>query len=551
MSGTTSANVAMADGLPLLPSGGRTQETEVFGSRVRSGVLWSAGGNIIMRFSNVLIMAVVARLVAPEQLGIFALAMTVHAFIVSIAELGIASAISRSELDVDRMAPTISTLATLGSVGLAALMAACADPLATALGSSEAADCIRIMALAVAMIGLFAVPGALLQREFRQDLVFRAAFCSFAVGGAVLLGLSFMGWGPEAFAWSRVVTQLVGGLMLFALASKRYGFGFDKSLVKPLLAFGLPLAMANLLSQVLLNVDYVVIGQMLRVADLGLYMLAFGLCTWSTALIGTVLNGLVLPAISTIRRDGGDLAAAVVSAMRSVAWIAFPIAGCMIVFADEMITTIYGSQWQEAATILRILAVYGAMFVLGLLFANIVISSGKTKVLFGVQVANLLVLLPALWGGITMAGLAGVGLAHLLVVITVTLPVYLLVLRRQIGLRISSCLGSIIPALAAAASASAVARWATLGINGDVPTLAVGVPLGGLLYVLATRSYWRLFLPPAWREHRIVRAGGRSKKFIGDATAGASATRHDTSQVPSEAGGSRAARGIREEELKP
>lgn len=494
------------DGLPLLESSARQSQSPVFGNKVRSGVFWSAGGNIIMRVSNVLIMAVIARIVAPDELGVFALAMLVHAFIVSIAELGIATAIARSELDVDRLAPTVATIATVGSLGLAGLMAGFAEPLASLLGTSEATDSIRIMSLAVAMIGFFAVPGALLQREFRQDLVFRAAFVSFLVGGVVLLVLGFLGWGPEAFAWSRVVTQLIGGIMLLVLASKKYPFGFDRRLVRPLLAFGLPLAMANLLSQVLLNLDYVFIGQMLQVADLGVYMLAFGLCTWSTAIIGTMLNGMVLPTISAIRRDGGDLASAITTATRSVAWIAFPIAGCMITFADQIVVTLYGEQWTEAGGILRILAAYGAVFVLGLLFANVVISSGKTKVLFIVQAASLALLVPALWLGIRWAGLQGVGVAHLVVVIVVTLPVYLVVLRRSTGLRIRACLGGVLPALGAATVASLLAWAATWGIAGNVVTLVVGLPIGGILYVLMTRNYWHIMLPTTWQSHRILRS---------------------------------------------
>ncbi|WP_279586853.1 oligosaccharide flippase family protein [Diaminobutyricimonas sp. TR449] len=472
---------------------------------MRRGALWAAGGTMIMRVSNVLVMVVVARLVAPEVVGLFAIAVTVHAFVVSIAELGIASAVARADLDADRIAPTVATIAIATSVGLGILMASFADVIAAALGAAAASDAVRILAISVAMIGPFAVPGALLQRQFRQDLVFRATAVSFVVGSAVLIGLSVAGWGPEGFAWSRVVGHLVAGIMLLIPASARYWPGFDRGFVGPLLAFGLPLAAANLLSQLVANIDYVFIGRMLGVVDLGLYTLAFGVSMWATAIIGAMLNGLVLPAISAVRRDDGDVPAAIVNATQLVAWVAFPLAACLFVFAEPLIVTLYGDQWREAAEVLRVLACYGGISVLGLLYANIVIAFGRTRVLLGVQLAVLAVLAPVMWIGITFWDLPGVAAAHIIVAALVTLPVYLTVLRHVSGVRLTAMLRALMLPSAAAIAAGLLAWAVTVTVQPEWLRLIIGLVVGAASYTFATRKILLRQLPTRWRRISLRR----------------------------------------------
>lgn len=473
--------------LPVLdksdgPDGTGSQYVAPLAQRVRKGALWAAGSTLILRFGNIAIMAVVARIVAPEALGVFALALTVHGVVVSLAELGVASAIARSDLDPDEIAPTIVTISIMCSLALAALMALSAAPLAAGLGTPEAAGPIRILAISVALIGPFAVPGAQLQRDFRQDLVFRANAIAFIPGSAALLVLATLGDGAMAFAWSRVIGQLVMGTLMILSVAKKYRPGFNMRHIGPLLSFGVPLAMANLLSQTLLNVDYVFVGRTMTTADVGLYALAFGICTWSTAVIGSMLNGVVLPTFSKVRHDGGDLPKALHQAARTVALVACPIAAFTGALAGPLVATIYGSKWSAAAPVLAVLSVYGMVFVLGLLFANIIVATGRTWILFTVQALAIVCLLPALAIGIGLGGLVGMSVSHIVVITGVTLPAYFLAIKRSTGVGPLLILRAIAPPAAAAALA-AFSGWSiTLPISPAPLQLALGGVVGVVLY---------------------------------------------------------------------
>ena len=214
----------------------------------------------------------------------------------------------------------------------------------------------------------------------------------------------------------------------------------------------------------------------------------------------------MLPAFSTLRRDGGDLGEALSYAVRTVALIACPIAAFTCAFATPLITTVYGEKWAAAGPVLSVLALYGMVFVLGLLFANVLISTGKTGVLFAVQIAALVALLPALAVGVNLRGLVGAGIAHIVVISVVTLPAYLVAVRRATGVRARRLARALVRPLAAALVAVAAARLAAVAVGPDAAKLAIGGLTAGVVYALLTAPLLLHLLPAqaAWTLRRIA-----------------------------------------------
>ena len=177
---------------------------------VRRGALWVVASNLLLRVANLALTAIVARILSPHDFGVFAVALTAYVIVSSIGELGVASCLFRADLDIDRLAPTVASIALVSSAILAFAMAAFAGPIATALGSAAAAGPIRVMSLAVLLIGVLAVPNAQMVRDFKQDKIFLANAIAFVPSTVLLIFLAKNGSGAMAFAWSRVATQADG-----------------------------------------------------------------------------------------------------------------------------------------------------------------------------------------------------------------------------------------------------------------------------------------------------------------------------------------------------
>lgn len=466
--------------------------------------MWTGASTIVLRLSNILVMAVVARIIAPDDLGVYAIAITVQGAIVCLASWGVTAAIARSDLDADSIGPTVVTIAVCSSCVLAGSMALAAGTVADALRVPDAAGPIRVLAIALVLQGIFAIPAAQIHRVLRQEVIFRASAFAIVAESIVLLILVNVMSGADAFAWSRVVGGLTTGVVIVSSLDRFYLPGWQSRYVGPLLRFGVPAALGTLLSQLVLNVDFVIIGRETTATDLGLYMLAFNICTWPTAVLGAVMDQVVVPAFSGVRRDGGDLRSTVFRAVRSVAYIACPIGAVTLTFSAPLIETVYGPKWLSAAPVLSVLALYGVLFVLVSLFNNIMIAAGKTMVMFAVQATALVVLVPVLIIGIRVGGLVGVGVAHILVVMFITLPTYAFVMKAIANAGISVIVRAFSRPALAAVAAAVMARGVTEALSSPVLKLFVGGMITLIVYAAVAGPQLLQLLPAKLAGIRIL-----------------------------------------------
>jgi lipopolysaccharide exporter len=472
------------------PSGGvsdslaATSDSRSLSASVRRGALWVVASNLLLRLANVLLTAVVARILSPHDFGVFAVALTAYVIVSSIGELGVSSCLIRADLDIDNLAPTVATVSVVSSALLAGAMVTFARPIAVALGSAAAVGPIRVMALALPFTGVFAVPNAQLIRDFRQDKIFLANVIGFVPSTALLIILAKTGGGATAFAWSRVVGQFVLGSVLIAAATRHYRPGFARSALSIVLRFGIPLAGANFVNYILLNVDYAFVGHLLGATALGVYMLAFTLASAPYSILGTVINNVSMPAFSRVKHDPALLKNAVATALRTVTLIVMPMCGMMIALSHPIVLTLYGEKWAAAANVLVVLSLYGAVFMACLLFANILTSFGRTKLLLLLQLIWIGTLVPAMALGVHKDGIVGAAYAHIAVIVPIVLPSYLLALKRVTGVRFAALGKAVLPALLASSAAALAARGAASQLNGPLAQLIAGLAAGGLVYLI-------------------------------------------------------------------
>ncbi len=463
-----------------------TGDSRSLSSRVRRGALWSIASTLVLRLASIFITAIVAHILTPHDFGVFAVATTAYTIIASVGELGAASCLIRADLDVDALAPTMTSASFMSTALLAAVMTAFARPIAAALGSADGAGPIRVMALAVLLVGVFSVPSAQLTRDFKQDKLFLANTISFIVSTPVLLILAKSGSGAMAFAWSRVVAQFVSGCVVLVSVPRIYWPGAARSALSVLIKFGFPLAGANFVNYVLLNVDYAFVGHLMGAVALGTYVLAFNVASWPASLLGAVINSMSMPAFSRVKHDFELLNNAMASAVRAVSLIVMPMCALTIALARPLVLTLYGAKWAESANVLSVLSLYGAISIICVLFANMIASLGRTRFILVVQLVWLGTLVPAMAIGVHERGIVGAALAHIAVIGPIVLPSYLVALKKATRVHLTALMRAALPSILAGAAAAFAARSVASHFTRPLLQLVAGAAAGGLIYLVLT-----------------------------------------------------------------
>lgn len=451
---------------------------------VRRGALWVVASNLFLRLANVSLTAIVAHILSPHDFGVFAVALTAYAIVSSLSELGVSACLIRADLDIDSLAPTMFTISLLTSALAGEAMAVFARPIATAIGSADGAGAVRILALAVLIGGFSTVPAAQLTRDFKQDKVFLANVIGFVPSTVVLIILAKSGSGAVAFAWSMVVRQFFMACVLIAAVPRHYRPDAARDALSVIFKFGIPLAGANVVNYMLLNVDYVFVGHLLGAAALGVYVLAFTVAFVPNSILGAVINNVSMPAFSRVKHDPTLLKNSMTTAVRGVTLIVMPMSAMTIALARPLILTVYGAKWAAAANVLVVLSFYGAVFIVCLLFTNMLAALGRTKFVLALQLIWIGTLVPAMALGVHKDGIVGAAYAHVAVIIAIVLPSYLVVLRRVTGVRLAALGKAALPALLASSAAALAARGAASQLSSPLAQLIAGLAAGGVVYAI-------------------------------------------------------------------
>lgn len=468
--------------------------------RVGRGAAWGLLNNSVLRLGSLVSGIVLARLLSPADYGVYAVALVALTLLQSFNELGVSLALVRWDGDVRRFAPTVMTVATVSSLGLYAAAFLAAPTFCAAMGSPTATFVLRLMCLAVIVDGIATVPIGLLNRHFRQRERFAGDAASFTVSTGLTIALAVAGVGPASFAYGRVAGAVVGTVIYTWLAPLLVRPGWSREQAGRLLRFGLPLAGASLLVLSVSNVDNIIVGGSLDAASLGVYLIAFNLSSWPLTVFAEAARRVALAGFSRLAADLPDLERSFSRGMALLMTATVPLCALLASYADPLIRLLYGDPWAPAAVALPLLAILGLMRVGLFVCYDLLVALDRSRLLIGLQALWLAALIPALIVGTAWGGIRGTAAAHVVVVLGVVGPAFVLALRR-LGLRPGRAL---LPCLRPLLGGAAIvlSAWVVRSMtDGGLSQLAAGGLVALLVYAPVLQAM-RSFLPGAGRTSR-------------------------------------------------
>jgi O-antigen/teichoic acid export membrane protein len=395
-----------------------SDDTDV-GRMVGFGLRWSlvnlAGVRVLTFLSGI----VMARLLVPHDFGVYAVSLVVAQALLEIDNVGVTQALVRWQGPIARLLPTAMSLSLIASIALYALVFVSAPWLADMLRAPQAEWPIRVLALIAIVDGFAAVPAAALTRSFRQDHRAVADVGGLVVNVALGIVLAISGAGVWSFVIARVAGNAVACIVVIAFAKVPIRPGFDRTIARELLSFGIPLASSGLVSYALLNIDYMLIGRLLGSVALGYYVLAFNLASTPVNIITAAVRRVSVAGFARFVSDPDRLRQAFLSSLRLMLVAALLLGVALSVLCGPLIRVVYGSQWEQSAKVLGCLALMGSARVVINLVEDLMIALGRAPWVLGLQSIWLVLLAPAVYVAASHGGIREVAVTEAVVAGTV------------------------------------------------------------------------------------------------------------------------------------
>lgn len=468
----------------------RTADKTTLGGMASRALGWSFLSTVLSRFGVMGFGIILARLLGPQQFGTAAVGLVALLAILSFNELGVSLAIVRWPGKPSEILPTITTISVVSSAVLYVALYLSAPSFSAAMGDPAATPVVRVLALSVLTDGVVGVSAALLQRDFLQGRKLIADQVHAWLSVSVSVGLAFAGFGAMSLAIGQVLGAAVSGILIVIFAPLRLRLGFDLAIARRLLKFGLPLAGSSMIVFLIANVDSLITGHVLGATALGFYVLAWNLASWPVNMFSQPVRTVAPALFSRLQHDRPAMRSGFVSVAALLGCVTLPVCFLISGSARPLIGFVYGPRWAPAAQALVWLALLGALRVFFELSYDYFVVLARSRVVVTVQLAWLLVMIPALTVGARLDGIRGVALAGAAVAACVVLPWYLIELS-GVGVRARALARRLwLPLVAGALvglAAEAVARSVRDDFLADLAGAVVALAAAALLLLLRMR----------------------------------------------------------------
>jgi O-antigen/teichoic acid export membrane protein len=458
--------------------------TESIGAQAGRGLRWSLVGTMAAKVGSFAMGLALARLLAPADFGVYAIALAALAVLMHINDVGLIAATVQWRGKLAEVAPTAATMAMAFATVVYGLFWFTAPLFAEVSGNRDATPVVRLLTLIIVIDGLTAVRSAALMRTFQQNKLIIANSVGLAANAAVAISLAASGAGAYSFAWGQLSGAAATGVLVLLFVRMPVRVGFDRAVARRLMAFGLPLALSLGVEAIVTNVQFTIVGHLAGPEHLGFYLLAFNVSIWAQTVLGTAIRYVSVAGFSRLsEHDDEALSVGVQRSMPLLVMVVAPIVALVSVLAVQLVSLLYGAVWAPAASVLRVLALVTLVRMVTALAADALMGAGATRANLWVNVGWGVALVPTLWFATDLDGIRGAAIAQALVGFLVAIPLVALALRRvrvDVAPIVPALFRPLVGTLLCAAAAATASR--VVGANAFVQLVAGGTA-GALVYL--------------------------------------------------------------------
>lgn len=321
---------------------------------VRGGIVTLASqiSKFTLKFGSI---AVLARLLTPEDYGLIGMATVVIGFVEYFKDLGLSAAtIQRQEINHQQ----VSTLFWI-NLGISCVVALAVVLMAPAIAAFYNEPRLQAITLGLAINfifgGLTIQHQALLNRQMQFTSLAKIEVVSMLIGVIAAIVAAHYGLKYWALVLMSTVTAMTNALGVWIACKWRPGLPKRNSKVRSLLTYGRNLTGFRLINYFSRNLDNILIGRRWGSQQLALYAQAYRLLLLPIKQINAPIHSVALPTLSSLQAEPEKYCRYYYRAILLITTLGMPIVAFMFATANDLILLMLGEQWIEAVKLFQFL----------------------------------------------------------------------------------------------------------------------------------------------------------------------------------------------------
>lgn len=461
---------------------------------VRSG-LWVGATKFAVRFLEILMLIILARLLSPRDFGLLGIALLTLTITNSFTQMGLKQAlIQQKRENVDSHLDTMWCLEIGRGVLIFSVLFLSAPYIAAFFSEPAATPLIRVLALGPILFGL-RNPGVV---YFQKNLHFHKEFLYKTCGSVTqfLVGVGYALYSPTVWAliFASVSKPFSKMFMSYLIHDYRPWPAFDMAAAKDLINFGKWITGSAILQWLYREGDDAFVGWFLSATALGFYQYAYRLADTPATEVSGIISKVTFPTYSTLQEDLDELRSALLQSTRFVSFLAFPIGFGIVLVAPSFVPLVLGPDWTPMILTMQILAIYGVVHAIARNFGELWKALGRPDLLVKTGILRVICIAIVIWPATARWGIEGTGFAITAVFIFPMLPIDVYLAAVLVNGRSAQIYKEYVYPFAASLIMFLVLWYARVLMSvSPIVELLVLVPSGVLLYGVAVYGLERRF----------------------------------------------------------
>ena len=477
---------------------------------MQSGI-WVSMTTVSVRFSQILMLIILARLLSPRAFGLIGIALLTVSATRRFTDIGInAALVQDAEQNVDKYLNTTWSLEAGRGFVLFAVLFVAAPFIADLFSEPQATLLIRALGLSPLLIGL-RNPGVV---YFQKDLSFHKNFVwqSSAALTQFAVGVGYALYSPTV--WALVFASLSRSFVKFALSYVLHDYRpwpeFEVETARKLINYGKWITGASIVGFIYSEGDDAFVGWFLSATALGFYQYAYRLADTPASEFSGIISQITFPAYSQLQNDIDQLREALIQTTRLTAFVAFPLAFGIALVAPSFVSVVLGEDWVPMIRTMQILSMYGLLHAITRNFGEVWKALGRPDYVAKLGFLRVCCIALLIWPATARWGIEGTALVVVAVYIVPMLPIDVYLAAQMVnGRSMQLYTEYVYPFVAATVMFGSLRYATTVTQSSPLVELVVLIPTGGLVYFTVAYLLERQFDWGIGHNLRMIRDGLR------------------------------------------
>ena len=326
-----------------------------------SGVSWIGSLRGFIRIVGFLKIAILARILTPDQFGVFAIATLVLIFLETLTQTGINVYLIQHKRKIDEYVDTAWVISIARGILMFIVLILLSPLIAKFFSSPESRYVIMLISIVPLIKGFINPSIAKIQKDlmFKKDFAIRATL--FGIDTVVVIVVAIITKSAASLAIGLMVSAVFEVILSFRLFEPRPKFVYNAKKAKQIIHRGKWVTFAGIFNYGYQNGDDIVVGRVLGSYSLGLYQVAYKISTLPLTEVTQVFGRVNFPIYVKIARDKDRLKKAFKKTLLATVALVLPFGIAIFLFPKLIILIILGENWLEATEVLRVLSIFGVI----------------------------------------------------------------------------------------------------------------------------------------------------------------------------------------------